>query len=189
LINNLEYVLNVSAPALNAGNLRLWTNGKSTVYDGVHIPYYEKILGGLTLQADIPVTGLLVGTLGNYLNGTAAGLQNIINQLTPALLNGTIAISQLQTTLQQAYNNGTGSIQDITDAVGQVFTSAGALDLGGLFTALGNTVGAVTDGAADAGQILSGIGTALGNGAATVGDIITALNFTALIPTPQPVVT
>jgi hypothetical protein len=189
LINNIEYVLNTSALALAAGNVRLLTTGKSTIYNGQHIPYYEKILGGLELQADIPITQLLVGTLGGYLNGSAAGLQNIINQIGPALVNGTVSVAQLSTTLQTAYANGTGSIQDISNAVGEVFTSAGALDLGSLLTALGDTAQAVSSGVTNTGDILGGVGTALGNGASTIADIITALNLTALIPVSQPAAT
>lgn len=186
VINNLEYILNVSSEAIAAGNLRLWTNGKSTIYNGQNIPYYEEILGGLTLQADIPITNLLIGTLGGYLNDTAGGLQNIINQVPLALLSGQISISQLQSTLQTAYANGTGSIQDIGAAVGNIFTEAGQLDIGGLLTAFGTAVGAVNDGAATAGDIFAGVTTALGNGAATIGDIVNSFNLTALIPQPRP---
>lgn len=186
VINNLAYILNVSSGPLAEGNLRLWTTGKSTIYNGQHIPYYEKILGGLTLEADIPVTQLLVGTLGGYLNSTAGGLQNIINEIPTALLSGGISVNQLQSALQTAYANGTGSIQDIGAALGTVFTDAGQGDIGGLFTAIGTTFGAINSGAINAAQILTNVTAALGNTATTVTQLISAFNLSALIPQPAP---
>ncbi|KIV99028.1 uncharacterized protein PV09_09254 [Verruconis gallopava] len=185
VIENLEYILNTSASALAAGNLRLWTVGTTTIYNGQNIPYYEQILQGLVLQADIPITTLLVGSLGGYLNGSAAGLQNIVDTIPAALLNGSISVSKLQTALQQAYNNGTGSIANITSAIGTVFTEAGQLDIGGLFTAIGNAATAVTDGVATVGEIANGVGSALSSGVSTLSGIISALNLSALIPTAQ----
>ena len=186
LIANLEYIINTSADALAAGNLRLVTTGKSTVYNGQHIPYYEKILGGLTLTADIPITTLLIGTLGGYLNGTAGGLQNIINQIPVALLTGQISLQTLQNTLETAFANGTGSLQDIGAAVGNVFTEAGQLDIGGLFVAVGDVFGAINQGAVNAGTIFQNVATVLGSSAATITQIVSAFNLTALIPQPAP---
>jgi hypothetical protein len=186
VIDNLEYILNVSSEAMAQGNLRLWTNGKSTVYNGVHIPYYEEILGGLTLQADIPITQLLVGSLGGYLNDTAGGLQNLLDQIPAALLNGSISVTQLQSTLSTAFANGTGSVQDIGAAVGNIFTEAGQLDVGGVFTAFGEAFGAITDGVATAGEIFGGVTGALGGTALTVGNIVSAFNLSALVPQPRP---
>ena len=186
VIANLEYIINVSADALAAGNLRLVTTGKSTVYNGQHIPYYEKILGGLTLTADIPITTLLIGTLGGYLNGTAGGLQNIINQIPVALLTGQISLQTLQNTLETAFANGTGSLQDIGAAVGNVFTEAGQLDIGGLFVAVGDVFGAINQGAVNAGTIFQNVATVLGSSAATITQIVSAFNLTALIPQPAP---
>jgi hypothetical protein len=186
VITNIEYILNTSAEALAAGNLRLWTTGKSTIYNGVHIPYYEAILGGLLLQADIPITTLLVGTLGGYLNGTAGGLQNIINQLPAALLTGQISVQTLQNTLNTAFANGTGSLQEIGAAVGEVFTEAGQLDIGGVFTALGDVLGALNNGAVTAGTVFANVAGALGSTASTVTDIINAFNLAALVPQPAP---
>lgn len=113
-------------------------------------------------------------------------MQNIINQIPLALLNGSISIATLQTTLQTAFANGTGSIQDIGAAVGNIFTEAGQLDIGGLFTAVGTAVGAVNDGVATAGDIFSGITGVFGDATATVGDIVSAFNLTGLIPQPAP---
>lgn len=81
IINNIEAVLQTSAPALDAGNIQLWTNGNSTIYNGRHVPYYETLLGGLELSANISLTNFLVGSLGLVLNGSAAGLQNIVTGL------------------------------------------------------------------------------------------------------------
>jgi hypothetical protein len=186
VINNLEYILDVSRDAVAAGNLRLNTNGKSTIYNGQHIPYYETILGGLMLTADIPITQLLVGSLGGVLDSTAPGLQNIIDQIPLALVSGGLSVQTLQSTLQTAYANGTGSIQDIGAALGSVFTEAGQLDIGGLFTAVGTTFGAINDGVATAGDIFSGVTGVLGSTASTVGDIVNAFNLSALIPQPRP---
>ena len=44
LFNNLETILNAEADALSRGNLALNARGYSTIYQGTHIPYYEKIL-------------------------------------------------------------------------------------------------------------------------------------------------
>lgn len=186
IIENLEYILNTSSEALAQGNLRLLVSGTDTVFNGVHIPYYEKLLGGLVLEADIPVTQLLVGSLGGYLNNTAGGLQDLLDAIPAALLNGSISISQLQSTLLTAYANGTGSIQDIGAAVGNIFTEAGQLDVGGVLDAFGTAIGAITDGVATAGEIFGGITGSLGGAALTAGNIINALNLSALIPTPQP---
>jgi hypothetical protein len=182
IILNVEDVLNISAPALNAGNLRIWTTGKSTVYHGQHISYYEAILGGLFLQADIPLTDLLVGTLGGFLNSTGPGLQSIVDQIVPLLTSGLIPTSTIASTVQRAYSNGTGSTQDITDALGGLLTSAGSSSLGKLLTSIGSALGAVNDGAATAGSVISGVGSVLGNGAVTITDITNVLNLLALAP-------
>jgi hypothetical protein len=79
LLGNIEGILNSEADALGRGNLALNANGNSTVYNGVHIPYYEKILNNMTLGTEVPVTQLLVGSVGGLLSSNAGTLGDLVN--------------------------------------------------------------------------------------------------------------
>jgi hypothetical protein len=79
LINNVGNILNDEADALAAGNLALNANGNSTVYKGTHLKYYETILNNMTLGAEVPVTQLVVGTVGGLLNSSSSTLQDLVD--------------------------------------------------------------------------------------------------------------
>lgn len=79
LFDNLELILNAEADALARGNLALNAIGYSTIFEGTHIPYYEKILNNMTISAEVPITNFLVGSLGGILNDNAATLGDLIS--------------------------------------------------------------------------------------------------------------
>ena len=47
------------------------------MWNGVQVPYYTKVMQGLTLEADVPIAGLLGNTVHSLLNGKDNPLANI----------------------------------------------------------------------------------------------------------------
>ena len=67
LIKNIKTVIKDQASSLKNGNLELKTIGRSVYFEGVHVPYYSKVMQGLTLTANVPVGGLLSNTVQGVL--------------------------------------------------------------------------------------------------------------------------
>lgn len=114
LIKNLPLVLQAQSQALSKGNIELQANGNSTIFDGVHIEYYERVLNNLELSASMPVLGLLVDSLGGILNGGGeggllGGLGGLLGNLGGGGGNGT--------------GNSTGGIAGLTDLVSNLNVS------------------------------------------------------------------
>jgi hypothetical protein len=100
-LQNLDKIFNSQITPLKSGNLELSASGNSTIYDGEHIDYYEKILNGLTLTAQVPIVELLLDTLSG-LFGTSSSSPSGLN-LT-SILNST---------------NITGILSGLTSLAGQ----------------------------------------------------------------------
>ncbi|KAJ5355537.1 uncharacterized protein N7496_012749 [Penicillium cataractarum] len=59
VLENLSEILAVQKAALVDGNLELSASGNSTIYNGVHIKYYEQVLNNLTLVTRVPILEVL----------------------------------------------------------------------------------------------------------------------------------
>ena len=77
LIKNIKTVIKDQASSLKNGNLELKTIGRSVYFEGVHVPYYSKVMQGLTLTANVPVGGLLANTVQGVLGGDSNPFANL----------------------------------------------------------------------------------------------------------------
>ncbi|KAJ5657052.1 hypothetical protein N7507_009002 [Penicillium longicatenatum] len=86
ITENLSDILTSQRTALLQGKFQLSASGNSTIYNGVHISYYEEILNNLTLTAQVSVLEVLTGTLENLLNnGNNSPLSKIVHNITNIL--------------------------------------------------------------------------------------------------------
>jgi hypothetical protein len=87
VLDNLSGILGEQKTALGDGELELSASGNSTIYDGVHIKYYEQVLNNLTLVARVPILQVLGDTLDGLLNNTDSGLGKVLQNITQILGN------------------------------------------------------------------------------------------------------
>lgn len=76
-LKNLKTILASQAGALKTGNLELSASGNSTIYNGQHIDYYEKILNSLLLTAQVPVLTLLFDTLSGLVGSHSPSMPSV----------------------------------------------------------------------------------------------------------------
>jgi hypothetical protein len=87
VLENLSEILTVQKAALMDGDLELSASGNSTIYNGVHIKYYEQVLNNLTLITRVPILQILGGTLEGLLNNNDSALGKIVQNITQILGN------------------------------------------------------------------------------------------------------
>lgn len=87
LIQNLPTILAAEANSLTNGNVLISASGNSTIYNGLHIPYYEVVLNNLFLTGEMPIIKLLIDSLQQYLGSN--------NTLITSLLGGGNGMSLL----------------------------------------------------------------------------------------------
>ncbi|GES56847.1 hypothetical protein ATEIFO6365_0001005300 [Aspergillus terreus] len=80
-IGNLGTILSAETDALSHGNLMLAASGHSTIYNGLHIPYFEKVLNNLTVTADVPILKVLFGTLSQLITSNPGAISNVTSAL------------------------------------------------------------------------------------------------------------
>ncbi|KAJ5086195.1 hypothetical protein N7532_010966 [Penicillium argentinense] len=85
VLDNLEDMLAAQKSALEDGDVELSASGNSTVYDGIHIDYYEEILNNLTLTTRIPILEVLGDTLQGLLDNKNSSLGNVLRNVTSIL--------------------------------------------------------------------------------------------------------
>ncbi|KFY24485.1 hypothetical protein V493_05214 [Pseudogymnoascus sp. VKM F-4281 (FW-2241)] len=68
-IMNLPAILSSQVGALAKGNIEMSASGNSTIYNGQHIEYYEKVLNKLTLTTQMPLISILMDSLQGVLGG------------------------------------------------------------------------------------------------------------------------
>ena len=73
VLDHLPAILRAQSSAIMEGQLELSASGNSTVYNGEHIMYYEKVLQGLTLTARVPIAMVLLNTLSGLVDSTDSG--------------------------------------------------------------------------------------------------------------------
>ena len=104
LINNLGAILTQQADALNNGYIELNTTGDSSIVDGKHITYLEKVLQTKTLTAKIPVISLLADVIQAFVGGKGQGsLKDIIGDV----FGNTTLLDQILQNFNQTQNEGT----------------------------------------------------------------------------------
>jgi hypothetical protein len=89
-IQHLGVILQAESDALTKGNVVISASGNSTVYNGVHIPYYEAILNNIFLTGEVPLIKILVDTLEQGLSTNGSLISSIVSAL-----NGTSGLSSL----------------------------------------------------------------------------------------------
>lgn len=80
-IENLGLIFQAELDALTAGNVVISASGNSTVYNGVHIPYYEAILNNILLTGEVPLIKILVDTLEQGLSTNGSLIGSIVSAL------------------------------------------------------------------------------------------------------------
>lgn len=78
LLSNWKTVFAEERDAILAGKLRLQTTGLSTIYNGVQLEWYQKVLTPLVLTTEVPLSKLLSSTAQNVLMGKP----NLLRDLT-----------------------------------------------------------------------------------------------------------
>ncbi|KAJ6100077.1 hypothetical protein N7467_001612 [Penicillium canescens] len=74
VIDNLPAILSTPKSALMDGELELTASGNSTIYDGNHIAYYEKLLNNLTITTRVPILMILLDTVRGLIDTTGLGV-------------------------------------------------------------------------------------------------------------------
>jgi hypothetical protein len=89
-LQHLEVLVKAEAGALTKGNVVISASGNSTIYNGVHILYYEAILNIVFLTGEVPLVKILVDTLEQGLSTNGSLISSVASAL-----NGTSGLSSL----------------------------------------------------------------------------------------------
>lgn len=81
VLENLGSVLDSQTAAMGRGNVAVAASGNSSIYKGLHIPYFEDVLNNLTLTAEIPILGIVAGSMGDFLGSNGDLFKNITERL------------------------------------------------------------------------------------------------------------
>ncbi|KAL4899245.1 hypothetical protein BDW74DRAFT_183988 [Aspergillus multicolor] len=76
---NIGPILSAQTDALKNGEIELSASGNQTMFNGEHIPYFERVLNNLTITARVPILKIVLDTLGDFLG---EGSDGVIEQLT-----------------------------------------------------------------------------------------------------------
>lgn len=95
VLDNLEDIMEAQSDALKDGDIQLSASGNSTIFNKIHIAYYEEILGNLTLTTRVSVLGVLGDTLQGLLDNKNSSLGNVLRNVTSIVgdLSGSTNIS------------------------------------------------------------------------------------------------
>jgi len=80
MLKNIPLIIAAEAAAIAKGNIELSASGNSTVYNGIHIDYFERVLNKLDMTAQMPILSVLLDTVGGFL-GNNGGITNILDFL------------------------------------------------------------------------------------------------------------
>lgn len=81
VLSNLGQILENSAEAIREGSIELSATGNQTIYNGQHIPYFERVLNNLTLTTRVPIMKLLLDTVQGFLSGSGSSLLSNIGSM------------------------------------------------------------------------------------------------------------
>jgi len=80
-MRNLKKILAEQKDALKLGNVEISASGNSTVYNGVHIPYYENVLKNVVLTAKIPLIQILMDSTESLAGSNPGLIQGLLGAL------------------------------------------------------------------------------------------------------------
>jgi hypothetical protein len=81
-IENLPILLQAEAKSLVNGNIMVSASGNSTIFNGVHIPYYEQVLNNLVITGEVPLIQILVDSLDMALGPNSTLLSGLLGAFT-----------------------------------------------------------------------------------------------------------
>jgi hypothetical protein len=81
-IENLPTLLQAEAKSLVNGNVVVSASGNSTVFNGVHIPYYEQVLNNLVITGEVPLIQILIDSLDMALGPNSTLLSGLLGAFT-----------------------------------------------------------------------------------------------------------
>jgi hypothetical protein len=81
LMKNIGPVLASQTDALNKGQIELNVTGNSTIVNGQHIPYIEKVLNKRSLTTSMSVITLLSNVLNGIMGGGSASIINVFGDV------------------------------------------------------------------------------------------------------------
>jgi hypothetical protein len=80
-MKNIGPVLASQTDALNKGQIELNVTGNSTIVNGQHIPYIEKVLNKRSLTTSMSVITLLSNVLNGIMGGGSASIINVFGDV------------------------------------------------------------------------------------------------------------
>jgi hypothetical protein len=81
-IENLPRLLQAETKSLVNGNVVVSASGNSTIFNGVHIPYYEQVLNNLVITGEVPLIQILVDSLDMALGPNSTLLSSLLGAFT-----------------------------------------------------------------------------------------------------------
>jgi len=91
ILENLEDIMEYQEEALKNGEIELSASGNSTIYNGVHIEYYERVLNNLTLTTRVSILAVLGDTLQGLLDYNNSSIVDTLRILTGKIGNTTLS--------------------------------------------------------------------------------------------------
>ena len=90
VLENIEDIMDYQKEALSNGEIELSASGNSTIYNGVHIEYYEKVLNNLTLTTRVSILAVLGDTLQGLLNDSNSSIGDALRNFTGKIGNSSL---------------------------------------------------------------------------------------------------
>lgn len=80
-LSNVATVLAAEADSLSQLQVKLWASGQSVVANGLHLPYFEKVLSNLTVSTQVPVLKVLIGSVSELIDSNPGVMSNVTEAL------------------------------------------------------------------------------------------------------------
>lgn len=80
-VRNIGTLLAAETSMLGQGKLMLSASGHSTIYNGLHIPYYEQVLNHLSVTANVPILRVLFDTISEFASTNSDTVQGVTSAL------------------------------------------------------------------------------------------------------------
>lgn len=74
-LDNIPELLSSQREALSDGELEISVTGKTTIYNGQHIHYYEEVFKHTTLVTRVPLSKIVQGTLNGLVQDKSDSIQ------------------------------------------------------------------------------------------------------------------
>jgi hypothetical protein len=81
ILKNLATIIEAEKTAILNGDIALSASGNSTVYNDVHITYYEEVLNNLVITAQVSIVQLITDTIGGLVQGNSSSIASAISGL------------------------------------------------------------------------------------------------------------